>query len=162
MNIRQRLYDSKDSSNQRIKITNSSVLSKNLEEIRNRKPIYINNSLFKSKKSKSKLNDYYRNKENKIINKIIDEIRFKEVKPIVNTEQNQLINNSMRSRKKHYKLNNLALEKENENFKRRLNNQKAFISAKILDEEYKNMMRKNSAKKKANLSLILPPINSYK
>ena len=108
------------------------------------------------------MNDYYRKKENKIINKIIDEIRFKEVKPVVNTEQNQLINNSMRSRKKHYKLNNLALEKENENFKRRLNNQKAFISAKILDEEYKNMMRKNSAKKKANLSLVLPPINSYK
>ena len=108
------------------------------------------------------MNNYYRKIENKIINKIIDEIRFKEVKPVVNTEQNQLINNSMRSRKKHYKLNNLALEKENENFKRRLNNQKAFISAKILDEEYKNMMRKNSAKKKANLSLVLPPINSYK
>ena len=162
MNLRQRLYDSNDSSNQRIKITNSSVLSKNLEEIRNRKPIYTNNALIKRKKSKLELNDYYRKKENKIINKIIDEIRFKEIKPIINTEQNQLINNSMNSRKKYNKLNNLAIEKENENFKRRLNNQKAFLSAKILDEEYKKKIRKNSAKKNASQSLVLPPIKSYK
>ena len=162
MNLRQRLYDSKDSANIKIKITNSSVLLKNLEEIRNRKPIFTSNSYIKRQKSKLNLNDYYRRQENMIINKIIDEIRYKERKPIVNTEQNQLIDNSMKSRKKHYKLNNLALKKENENFKRRLFNQKPFLSAKSLDEEYKDMLRKNSAKKKASQSLILPPIKTYK
>ncbi len=162
MNLRQRLYDSKDSANIKIKITNSSVLLKNLEEIRNRKPIFTSNSYIKRQKSKLNLNDYYRRQENMIINKIIDEIRYKERKPIVNTEQNQLIDNSMRSRKKHYKLNNLAIKKENENFKRRLFNQKPFLSAKSLDEEYKDMLRKNSAKKKASQSLILPPIKTYK
>ena len=162
MNLRQRLYDSKDSANIKIKITNSSVLLKNLEEIRNRKPIFTSNSYIKRQKSKLNLNDYYRRQENMIINKIIDEIRYKERKPIVNTEQNQLIDNSMKSRKKHYKLNNLAIKKENENFKRRLFNQKPFLSAKSLDEEYKDMLRKNSAKKKASHSLILPPIKTYK
>ena len=162
MNLRQRLYDSKDSANIKIKITNSSVLLKNLEEIRNRKPIFTSNSYIKRQKSKLNLNDYYRRQENMIINKIIDEIRYKERKPIVNTEQNQLIDNSMKSRKKHYKLNNLAIKKENENFKRRLFNQKPFLSAKSLDEEYKDMLRKNSAKKKAIQSLILPPIKTYK
>ena len=162
MNLRQRLYDSKDSANIKIKITNSSVLLKNLEEIRNRKPIFTSNSYIKRQKSKLNLNDYYRRQENMIINKIIDEIRYKERKPIVNTEQNQLIDNSMKSRKKHYKLNNLAIKKENENFKRRLFNQKPFLSAKSLDEEYKDMLRKNSAKKKASQSLILPPIKTYK
>ena len=162
MNLRQRLYDSKDSANIKIKITNSSVLLKNLEEIRNRKPIFTSNSYIKRQKSKLNLNDYYRRQENMIINKIIDEIRYKERKPIVNTEQNQLIDNSMRSRKKHYKLNNLAIKKENENFKRRLFNQKPFLSAKSLDEEYKDMLRKNSAKKKASQSLILPPIKINK
>ena len=162
MNIRQKIYDSKDSDSTRIKITNSSALSKNLEEIRNRKNIYINNSISQRKKTKKiSLLDYYIKRENSIIQKLIHDIRIKEVKPIINTEQNILINNSINSRKKHYKLNNLAIEKENESFKKRLYNQKPFISAKSLDKEYNNMLRKSNDKKKANKSLILPPINSF-
>ena len=162
MNIKQKIYDSKDSSNALIKINNSSVLSKNLAKIRHRKPIFKSEAKFNRKKSNLELVDYYRKKENKIFKKIIGEIRYREIKPLLYTEQNELINNSMNSRKKYYELNNLAIEKENENFKKRLLNQKPFLSAQILDKEYKDMMNKNNTKKKANKSLILPPINSYK
>ena len=162
MNLRQRIYDSKEAESKLIKINNNSVLSKNLQEIRNRKPIYTKNPLSNRKKAKIQLADYYLKNENKIFNKIIEEIRLKEIKPIVYTEQSQLINNSMKSKKKHHNLNILALEKENEKFKQRLFNSKPFLSAKSLDKEYKDRKRKDSAKKQASQSLILPPINGHK
>ena len=107
MNLRQKLYDSNDSGNTLIKIKNSSSLSKNLRDIRTRKPIYINNinnSLSQRKNSKLDFEDYYRKKENKIINKIIGEIKTKKYNQVYNTEQNILINNSMKSKKKLYKI----------------------------------------------------------
>ena len=162
MNLRQRLYDSNESENKLIKINNNSALSKNLLNIRNRKPIYIKKSVSNKKKIKLHLPDYYLKNENKIFNKIIEEIRTKEIKPILYTEQNQLINDSMKSRKKHNKLSILALEKENKKFKQRLFNSKPFLVARSLDKEYKNMKLKNMAKKQASQSLILPPINGYK
>ena len=165
MNLRQKLYDSNDSGNTLIKIKNSSSLSKNLRDIRTRKPIYINNinnSLSQRKNSKLDFEDYYRKKENKIINKIIGEIKTKKYNQVYNTEQNILINNSMKSKKNYIKLNNLALKKENDSFKKRINNQKPFISAKGLDKEYKDLNDKFNSKKKANKSLRLPPINNHK
>ena len=162
MNIKQKIYDSKDSGNTLIKIKNSSVLSKNLEKIRHRKPLFTEIPKFQKKKSNMNLADYYRKKENSIINKIIGEIKHKEIRPILYTEQNELINSSMESRKRHNKLNNLALKKENANFALRLLNQKPFISAKSLDKEYKDRLYKNTTKKNANKSLVLPPIYSYK
>ena len=59
-------------------------------------------------------------------------------------------------------MNNLALKKENDSFKKRINNQKPFISAKGLDKEYKDLNDKFNSKKKANKSLRLPPINNHK
>ena len=162
MNLRQRIYDSNECENKLIKINNNSILSKNLQEIRNRKPIYTKNSLSSRKKIKLQLADYYIKNENKIFNKIIENIRTKEIKPQLYTEQNQLINDSLKSRKKHYNLLNLALKKENAKFRQRLFDSKPFLSAKTLDKEYKNMRHKNSAKKQASQSLILPPINGYK
>ena len=166
MNLRQRLYDSNDSANTLIKIKNSSSLSKNLEDIRKRKPLYINNintnSLSQKKSTKIDFEDYYRKKENKIINKIIGEIKTKRIRPVYNTEQNILINNSMKSKKNYIKMNNIALKKENDSFKKRINNQKPFISAKVLDQEYKVLNDKFNSKKKANKSLILPPIYNHK
>ena len=162
MNLKQRLYDSNSSGNALIKIKNSSVLSHNLQKIRNRKPIYVNSLFSQRKKSNLNLLDYYRQKENSIISKILGEIRTKEVKPILNTELNEIVNNSMNSKKKHYKLINLALKKENQSFKKRIFNQKPFISVKDLDKEYNDMVNKNKAKRKANKSLVLPPIISHK
>ncbi len=163
MNIKQKIYDSNDSGNTRIKIKNSSALYKNLEEIRNRKNIYIYSSPSPRKKTnKISLLDYETKRENSLIQKLIRDIRTREVKPILNTEQNEIVNNSMNSKKKHYKLINLALKKENQSFKKRIFNQKPFISVKDLDKEYNDMVNKNKAKRKANKSLVLPPIISHK
>ena len=45
---------------------------------------------------------------------------------------------------------------------KRIFNQKPFISVKDLDKEYNDMVNKNKAKRKANKSLVLPPIISHK
>ncbi len=161
MNLRQRIYDSNDSGNIYIKLNNSSALSKNLEKIRNRKPLFLKISSFERKKSKSNLVDYYRKKENLIMNKIIDQIRSKEIRPIF-TEQNELIKNSKKTKENIYRLYNKAIQQENENFKKRLSNLKPFISARDLDNEYKKNILRKSAKKRVNKSLILPPINYHK
>ena len=166
MNFRQRLYDSNDSINLQIKINNTSALSKNLNEIRKRKPIFSHMTLSHNKKTQLNLEDYYRKKENLLYQKILVEIKKKDNNNnhIFNTEQNELINNNKISRKKYYKLNNYNLEKENESFKKRLNNQKPFISVKSLDKEYKERVRisRFNGKKNLNNSLILPPININK
>ena len=160
MNFRQRLYDLNNSTNLQIKINNTSSLSKNLNEIRNRKPIFIHKNLPHNKKTQINLVDYYREKENILYKKILGEIRNKSTKPIFNTEESEIINNNKISRKNYYKINNYNLVKENESFKRRLNKQKPFFSARNLDKEYKERV-KISRKKEYN-SLILPPINIIK
>ena len=162
MNSRQKLYDSNNSGNALIKITNSSVLSQNLEKIRNRKPIYKNSLMIQKKKSKSILVDYEIKKDNSVVKKIINQIRAREVKPILYTQQNEIVNNSMKSKKKHHLLSNLEIEKENQSLRKRIFNLKPFISAKSLDKQYNNMIIKNKAKKNANKSLVLPPINNHK
>ena len=161
MNIRQKIYDSNNSGNVLIKIKNSSSLSKNLEKIRNRKPLYLKIPLFERKKSKSNLIDYYRKQENLVVYKILEEIRTKEIKPIF-TEQNELIKNSKKSKENLYRMHNKEIKQENENFRKRLLNLKPFISARGLDKEYNNSILRRSAKKKASMSLILPPINNRK
>ena len=161
MNIRQKIYDSNNSGNVLIKIKNSSSLSKNLEIIRNRKPLYLKISSFERKKCKSNLIDYYRKQENLVVYKILEEIRTKEIKPIF-TEQSELIKNCKKSRENLYRMYNKEIRQENENFKKRLLNLKPFISARGLDKEYNNSILRRSAKKKASMSLILPPINNRK
>ena len=140
MNIRQKLYDSNDSSNVYIKSTNTSVLSKNLNEIINRKPIFTNKSISKKKKVTINLDEYFRIRENVIYNK-------------------------MRSKNNYHKINEESIEKENKSFKKRLYNLKPFISAHKLDKEFNERVvirRFNSNNKKENKNLILPNINSHK
>ena len=162
MNSRQKLYDSNNSGNALIKITNSSVLSQNLEKIRKRKPLYVSSQLPKRIKSNSYFADYYIKKENSIVKKIINEIKAREAKPVLYTEQNEIINNSMKSKKKNNLLTNSEIEKENQNLKLRMFKLKPFISAKSLDKQYNDMINRHKAKKNANKSLILPPISNYK
>ena len=165
MNIRQKLYDSNDSSNVYIKSTNSSVLSKNLNEIIKRKPIFTNNITSKKKKVTINLEEYFRMRENIIYNKMITEMRKKKLKPNISAEQNEIIMNKMKSRDKYHKINDESIEKENKSFKKRLYNLKPFISAHKLDKEYNERIvirRFNSNNKKENKSLILPNINSHK
>ena len=165
MNIRQKLYDSNDSSNVYIKSTNTSVLSKNLNEIINRKPIFTNKSISKKKKVTINLDEYFRIRENIIYNKMITEIRKKKLKPNISAEQNEIIINKMKFRNNYHKINDESIEKENKSFKKRLYNLKPFISAHKLDKEYNERIvirRFNSNNKKENKSLILPNINSHK
>ena len=168
MKIRQKIYDSSEQTNKLIKITNSYHLYKNLENIRNRKPIYISNNSYSNRKqsprqkSQNNLKNYYKNQDNLIFGKIIKEIKSKKVQPSFDTEQNKLINNSKEARLLYKSLENQALEKENKNYKKRINNQKAFFSAKNLDKEYKKRIILAYTKKNNDSKpLILPPINKF-
>ena len=167
MKLRQKIYDSSEQTNKLIKITNSYHLYKNLEKIKNRKPIYANDYNYQQKKTEKgkshiDLNDYYKKKENLIFGKIIDRINTKKIKSPFNREQSKLLENSKESRIVHNNLKKQELERENENYKRRIKSQKAFVSSKSLDREYQNRLifgksRKNNDSK----LLILPPINKY-
>ena len=167
MKIRQKIYDSSEQINKLIKITNSYHLYKNLENIRNRKPIYLYNSnlpLKKSTRQKSlnDINEFNKAKDNLIFGKIINEINSKKVEPPKNNELNKLISNSKESRLIYKNLESKSLKKENENYKKRIYSQKAFISAKTLDEEYKRRLIFGKLKNENNSkALILPPINKY-
>jgi hypothetical protein len=162
MNFKQKLYDSNDSTSKLDKLNNNSLLSRNLNEIRNRKPIYINKSVTSIKKKNNNQPNYERIKDNLLYNKILLEIRNKVVKPYMNTEQNEIINNNINSRKNYHKLNVLSLKKENESFRRRLNGLKPFISAKDLEKEYNERIKVyRYSVKRINDSLVLPPIKSY-
>ena len=162
MNFKQKIYDSNDSTSKLDKINNNSLLSRNLNEIRNRKPIYINKSVTSIKKRNNNQPSYDRIKDNLLYNKILLEIRNKVVKPYMNTESNEIINNNINSRKNYHKLNNLSLKKENESFRRRLNDMKPFISAKDLEKEYNERVKIYRYNvKRINDSLVLPPIKNY-
>ena len=83
MNIRQKIYDSSESINRLIKITNSFHHYNNLQKIRERKPLYnINNynNMRNKQVSRSNLginNNYiYKNKENDIIINSIDKMKY--------------------------------------------------------------------------------------
>ena len=164
MKLRQQLYESKDSGNEYIKVNNSSSLCKNLRNIRHRKNLFLNNlnTEVVRKKNVNYNEEYYLKKENQLMSKILKDIKSKEVRPIVNTERNEIINNNFQTRQKHKRLDKIALKKENEKFKKRLDNQKPFIYAKNLEKEYKDFNNKFNNKKKANKSIILPNINDHK
>ena len=81
MKLRQKIYDSSESINRLIKITNSFHHYNNLKKIRERKPLYyINkNNVPKNKKlSNNEKNRYISNKnENNIIINSIDKMNYK-------------------------------------------------------------------------------------
>ena len=159
MNFRQKLYDAQDSGNLLIKINNSSSLFKNLEKIQSRKPIYARASLNKRKNSNNKEHDYYLRQENKIFGKILLDIKDREVKSRVNTEQNEIINKDRNSRRKYFEIRERMIGKENRSFMNRVFNQKSVISPRKMDKDFKNMVNKFNTKKNANKKLILPPIH---
>ena len=81
---------------------------------------------------------------------------------MTNTEQSKIINNTKESRLLHKMLEKETIEKDNEKFKRRLFNQKPFISAKSMDKEYKKLSNMEKKRKyNASRKLILPPIKKY-
>ena len=150
MKLRQKIYDSSERTNKLIKITNSYHLFKNLEKIKNRKPIYVKN-IYPPKNINKNLNEYYIHKDNMYKNNILDK-KPKKNGYANNTDINNLYNN------KESKLFNKKLEKENENYIRRINNQKPFISSKSLDKEYKVKATMKKYNKSRSKNVLLPPI----
>ncbi len=136
MNIRQKIYDSSESINRLIKITNSFHHYNNLKKIRERKPLYnINNynNMRNKQVSRSNLginNNYiYKSKENDIIINSIDKMKY-------NGYFNENKKFGMKKENKKYKKNNNTYE----------NNKNG---------DYLN--HKNNSRKK----LFLPPIKKF-
>lgn len=136
MNIRQKIYDSSESINRLIKITNSFHHYNNLKKIRERKPLYnMNNynNMRNKQVSRSNLginNNYiYKNKENDIIINSIDKMKY-------NGYFNENKKFGMKKENKKYKKNNNTYE----------NNKNG---------DYLN--HKNNSRKK----LFLPPIKKF-
>ena len=136
MNIRQKIYDSSESINRLIKITNSFHHYNNLKKIRERKPLYnMNNynNMRNKQVSRSNLginNNYiYKSKENDIIINSIDKMKY-------NGYFNENKKFGMKKENKKYKKNNNTYE----------NNKNG---------DYLN--HKNNSRKK----LFLPPIKKF-
>jgi hypothetical protein len=110
MKLRQKIYDSSESINRLIKITNSFHHYNNLKKIRERKPLYnINNynNMRNKQVSRSNLginNNYiYKSKENDIIINSIDKMKY-------NGYFNENKKFGMKKENKKYKKNNNTYE----------------------------------------------------
>ena len=134
MKLRQKIYDSSESINRLIKITNSFHHYNNLKKIRERKPLYnINkNNVPKNKKlSNNEKNRYFSDKnENNIIINSIDKMNYKNF---------------------FYRNKNIESKKEKENNRKEIKNNHSSENKKNVDFKYKN--NKNN--------FILPPIKKY-
>ena len=138
MKLRQKIYDSSESINRLIKITNSFHHYNNLKKIRERKPIYnINN--FNNKRNKKSLNSdlgvnknyIYNSKDNDIIINSIEKMKY-----------NGFFNDN----------NNLGIIKE-----KRLKERKKNYSTSENNKNNGYSKHKNNKNK-----LFLPPIRKYK
>ena len=160
MNIKQRLYESPEANNKLIKINNSFNLFKSLENIKNRKPIYISKDILHKKLTKSSsFINYERLKNNFFFSRLLQQIKDKKYHtPIVITEQNRIMNNTKEFREKQKIIKIENLKKANEMFKRRLKKQKPVISIKMLDQQYAEHFSLISSRKKGRRKLVLPPI----
>ena len=134
MKLRQKIYDSSESINRLIKITNSFHHYNNLKKIKERKPLYYINKFNPQKNKKSSVNDknkyYSSNNKNNIIINSIDKRNYKDfLFGNINTE---LKNDKGYKRQRRYNFSN---------------------------ENKKNIERLNYKNNKDNF--ILPPIRKY-
>ena len=165
MNPKQKIYESTDSSNYLTKITNSIILSRNLDNIRNRKPIFMGNN-YSSLRKRKNINpiDYYVNHEQLIYSKVLGEIQKKEIKPFKDESQFNIIKHCMNIRKKYHKLQDSKISQENKEHRRRIFSQKSFLNAKSLEKEYKSRLLHGRKRDQVKIisTLLLPSINNTK
>lgn len=166
MNLRQKTYDSFDKTNKLLKITNSFYHNRNLELIRNRKSPYAQPQKYAHKRQYLEpFKDYYVIKENKVISKKLNNIRFKQVQPRVNDYYLEKEGKISDYRKKHQIIADSLRDKENDKYRDRINQQKAFIDPAKMDEEYEinheKMMRK-LRRLGGGENIVLPPIRDGK
>lgn len=135
MKLRQKIYDSSESINRLIKITNSFHHYNNLKKIRERKPLYNINKYNVQKNQKitnNEKNKYYSNKkENNIIINSIDKMNY---------------NDFFFGNKK------IGIKKEEEYKRKQIKNSFSNENKKNVHFKYKNNNKNN---------FILPPIKKY-
>ena len=163
MNPRQRSYDSFNKTNQLLKLTNSYYHNKNLDEIRNRKSQYglrQPNKLLHRSKYLEPFKDSYVRKQNISMKTKINEMKWKPVRP----KMNNLNYNIQSSKQKYQLINKSAIQNENYFYKKRIQNQKPFISTKNMDKDFKDNHVKTVQQLRqvynVSESSTLPPIRS--
>ena len=173
MNPRQKSYDSYDKTNKLLKLTNSYYHYRNLETIKNRRPLYSNVPLYfhklKSQKASSKkrqgtlFDTYYVKQQNENIKKKINKILLRPIKPKINNEFFAKETKMQKVRELHKNIFDQKRNEDNQYYKKRINNQKAFINPKMMDKNYNEEHIKVLMKLKKigeNENVVLPQIKS--
>ena len=105
--------------------------------------------------------NYFLTKDNNLFKKVLNDIRTTKARPKLNDYYKEK-EEKLRNYRKHYKtLENRQLTRENLNFQRRLKNQKSMLRIRDMDKDYKKNHLKNlqiSRKIKDLKSIIFPPI----
>lgn len=164
MNRYQRAYDSYDKTNKLLKLTNSYYHFRNLELIKNRKPVkYSPEKIMHKRQTVEPFNDFFVKKENMGLKKKINEIRKKPVKAKINDIflEKEL---KMKDFHRQYKyLDNIKRKKENEYYKGRIENQKAMIDIKGMEKNFDTKQAKYGEKLRKigpGEDIVLPPIKN--
>jgi len=173
MNPRQKSYDSYDKTNKLLKLTNSYYHYRNLETIKNRRPQYNNAPIFfqklKSSKTSSKKKQatlfeaYNVKKENENIKKKIVKILLRPIKPKINSDFFSKETKMQKLRQIHKNIFDQKRNEDNQYYKKRINNQKAFINPKMMDKNYNEEHLKVLMKLKKigeNENVVLPNIKN--
>lgn len=166
MNPRGKSYDAYDKTKQMLKLTNSYYHTKNLDLIKNRRPEYTSRKkekLMHKSKYCDPINEFFIKKTNEAYTNKIKDLRWKKPKPVIN---DYFLNkeNRLHYFKQQYKnIYDNHCKEENEKFMRRIYNQKAFLSTKVLDKEFKEShirALKKLKKFSTNDDIILPMVKN--
>ncbi len=145
MNYYQRDYEKSNRRNQNLKIikrTNNSKLKNN------------SNDLYKN---------YFVMRENEIYKKIISNIRTTKTRPKLNNYHKSKEEKLRDYRQQSRTLENRKLVRENSNYKKRLKSQKSMLRIREIDKDYKQNHKKMLERLKKKNTIFLPSlfINKY-
>ena len=169
MNPRQKSYDSYDKTNKLLKLTNSYYHYRNLEIIKNRKPLYndapkyFSNPKTAKKKKAIVFQTYYVKKQNESIKNKINKILLRPIKPKMNNEFLTKEKKLYQMKKLYKNIFDRKRDEDNEYYKNRIKNQKAFMNPKAMDKNFntehiKAMMKLRKIRENENV--VLPQIKS--
>ena len=141
MNLRQKSYDSFNTTNRLLKLTNSYYHNRNLDFIKNRKSKFVSikkeKSVHKSKYLQP-FKDFFVKRSNATLISKINEMRWKPVKPKINTFFIAKEKDIQDFRQRYQIINKDSIKNENINYKKRIKNQKPFFSTKYMDKDFKD------------------------
>ena len=167
MNPRQKNYESYDSNNKLLKLTNSYYHFRNMEYIKNRPSLYspqpLSFGLRRKQMSFANLQAYNIKKTNQTIKNKLQKILLKPIKPQMNDiflAKDKKLKEIRKAQQDKY---NKIIDTDNRNLKKRLLNQRAFINSKMLDRlyDYKHSESLMKLKKKRKYrNYFLPKIKS--